>query len=176
MRDGAGVLPIAFDGEKVLFLFGQERNTGEWSDFGGGRDEGEQLIETAAREGYEETSGMLGDQQAMARAIRLRCLTTIELDNYITYVIRPFATTDQLTAAPFFFANDLEFARRAHPDALHDQRGFYEKSNIKWFTSMEAFNNWDQFRQFYRPVLAQLVNIEQSLMEKIKLIEKEHLG
>jgi len=132
MRDGAGILPVAFNGQNILFLFGQERETGEWSDFGGARDDGEQLIETAAREGYEETSGLLGAREQINQGIRSRCLTTIELDNY----------------------------------------RFYEKSDIKWFTAMEAFNNRDTFRPFYRPVLGSLVTIEQTLIEEAKLIER----
>jgi len=172
MRDGAGILPVAFNGQNILFLFGQERETGEWSDFGGARDDGEQLIETAAREGYEETSGLLGTREQINQGIRSRCLTTIELDNYISYVFCPLATTAELLAAPFFFANNFDFTRQTNPQYLDEGRGFYEKSDIKWFTSMEAFNNRDTFRPFYRPVLGSLVTIEQTLIEEAKLIER----
>ena len=66
MGIGAGILPMAINDGKVYFLFSRERNLGDfkekglWSDFGGKDENGETPMETAIREGYEESSGLLG--------------------------------------------------------------------------------------------------------------------
>ena len=65
----AGILPMAIKDKNVFFLFGREtvdnvfRDSGKWSDFGGGIEKGEKLEDVAIREGWEETSGILGNQQ-----------------------------------------------------------------------------------------------------------------
>ena len=63
---GGGILPIAFKNGKIYFLFGREtidiwKDSGLWSDFGGGKEKNETYKETAIREGWEETDGVLGN-------------------------------------------------------------------------------------------------------------------
>jgi len=50
---------MPFTRTKFTF-FSDERDGGKWSDFGGGREKGETPRETAAREAYEESMGLLG--------------------------------------------------------------------------------------------------------------------
>ena len=51
-------------------MFGKENqyaDTPGWADFGGGTDNNESYLETAIREGVEETTGFLGNEKDMRR-------------------------------------------------------------------------------------------------------------
>ena len=68
------ILPVAWHGGKLMFLFGKECNMEDsargWSDFGGGCEDiggcdtvsarTRKVFNTAVREGVEETTGFLG--------------------------------------------------------------------------------------------------------------------
>ena len=71
---GAGILPITFYKGKIYFLFGREalgiwKNSGLWSDFGGAKDGKETYKETAIREGWEESDGVLGNKSIIGDLI-----------------------------------------------------------------------------------------------------------
>ena len=60
----AGILPWSVDDSgQLVLLLGREADTGHWAGFGGARDRGESLYDTALREGYEES---MGDSYASA--------------------------------------------------------------------------------------------------------------
>ena len=78
---GAGILPVTVYKDKIYFLYGRESveasskyDKGKWSDFGGGREKGESAKQTAIREGFEETSGILGSEQDIADMIHKNLL------------------------------------------------------------------------------------------------------
>jgi len=61
---GSSILPVTIKNKKLYFLFGKEHTTDRspgFSDFGGGVEKGEDIFETAMREGGEELTGFLGD-------------------------------------------------------------------------------------------------------------------
>lgn len=65
---GGGVLPYCIDQGHVYFLlskegYGPAKNT--WCDFGGAKDPGETTKETAIRECWEESRGILGDKKTI---------------------------------------------------------------------------------------------------------------
>lgn len=69
---GAGVLPYCIKNNEVYFLlskegYGSDKNT--WCDFGGARDPGESAVQTAAREAWEESRGIMGNQKQIEMAI-----------------------------------------------------------------------------------------------------------
>ncbi len=73
-HSGAGVLPYCIRDNEVYFLlskegFGSTKRT--WCDFGGGKDKGESPLQTAARECWEESRGILGDRKTIEQNISL---------------------------------------------------------------------------------------------------------
>lgn len=67
-----GVLPLVKDARGITWaLVGKEacgRDTGKWSDFGGGHEPRDVTLKgTALREGYEESAGILGPWLARSR-------------------------------------------------------------------------------------------------------------
>jgi hypothetical protein len=67
----AGILPITYHEGKVLFLIGRDVRDNTWSDFGGKceRIDRNDPAQTASRECYEETYGMLLSQKALQHRI-----------------------------------------------------------------------------------------------------------
>ena len=70
---GASVLPACIHKGKLYFLFGKENSLADtpgWADFGGGVDPGENILESAMREGGEELTGFLGGEKEMRALVR----------------------------------------------------------------------------------------------------------
>ena len=72
----AGILPfsriIKNNKQMIYFLFSREtmddkksKDRGYWSEFGGSRDKGETHLDTAIREGYEESNGIFGSKRKL---------------------------------------------------------------------------------------------------------------
>ena len=80
---GAGILPISFKDGKIYFLFSREagdkkfRDTGKWSDFGGSKEKNETYEQTAIREGWEESNGILGNKKAISSLLHNNLLVII---------------------------------------------------------------------------------------------------
>ncbi len=71
-HSGAGVLPYCIRDDEVFFLlseegYGSAKHT--WCDFGGAKDRGESPLQTAARECWEESRGILGDRKTIEQNI-----------------------------------------------------------------------------------------------------------
>ncbi len=123
---GAGVLPYCIQNGEVYFLlskegFGSDAHT--WCDFGGGKDRGETALQTAARECWEESRGILGDQNAITQSIA----SAPSLGNrYIAYLMpidQPAHINNSLFQSKVF----TEFCRM-------------EKTDIAWVRATDVFN------------------------------------
>ena len=70
----ASILPVAIHKGKLYFLFGKENEMEDsargFSDFGGGVEEGESIMDTALREGSEELCGFLGDYHNIEKILK----------------------------------------------------------------------------------------------------------
>jgi hypothetical protein len=155
---GAGILPIAIYNNKVYFLFGQEAYDKKWSDFGGARDyKTEPIFETAIREGYEELNGLLGTKSKTRRIVKNNYITKInkEDNTYSTYVFTiPYNNT-----LPELFGNYNKFMVTNFPEKIN-KKGFFEKSNIKWFSYEELKSNKYPFREHYKEIIKKLLQIK----------------
>ena len=155
---GAGILPIAFNGISVLFLLGQEK-TGQWSDFGGSaNDRYETKFKTAIREGYEELSGLLGNEYEIAMQIKNNYIGQINDDRYTTFAFK----TNYDTTLPIHFKRNYNFVKKTTPyliDLKHN--GLYEKKNINWFTSEEIYNL--ELRPFYKKIIFKILQNEKKI-------------
>lgn len=147
-NDGGGL-----NGHDVVVLLGQERyepgwrDSGRWSDFGGGveratdRDE----VAAAAREAYEETMGMLGSRDEIETALRSAAAA-----GRLVGARSPKGAVVFLWEVPYDAALPTQFARvyayareaaaaatgarvRGRADeALAAPKGYYEKTNVAW--------------------------------------------
>ena len=89
---GGGILPVAIHKGEILFLFSREwikssDDGGLWSDFGGSKEKNENYKETAIREGYEESSGILGNKKKINYYVNNKTIKEIQHNGYKTFVI-----------------------------------------------------------------------------------------
>jgi 8-oxo-dGTP pyrophosphatase MutT (NUDIX family) len=157
----AGILPVAYHKNKVYFLFGREtkdlnlRPSGLWSDFGGTREKGETLFDTAIREGYEETDGVLGSKKHISLLINNNLIDILNQGKYTSYMIMvPYNK-----ALPKNFKFKYNHIKKHHFDLITAHNGFYEKDQIKWFSIESLKKNIGTFRPWYRPLITKLIKM-----------------
>jgi hypothetical protein len=145
---GAGLIPVSIHNGNILFLFGEEASEKKWSDFGGGSKHNESKLDTAIREGYEETNGFFGTKSELKKIVANNLIGHIDTSDgkhrsYLFSIIY-----DPLL--PTYFNNNHKFIKQNFSTKI-DKDGFFEKSRIKWFTELEL-SNTSKFRPFYRSI------------------------
>ena len=135
---GASILPVTIYNNQVYFLFGKERDIDEnpgWSDFGGGTDKGESFIQTAIREGGEELTGFLGNDNDIRKMLNKYGTYSIDYESkgYSTYRCHIFPMVyDELL--PHYYNNNQQFLqKRLDPKIIRDTK-IFEKTQIQWFS------------------------------------------
>lgn len=128
----AGILPFARYNGETVFLVGRDAQDGTWSDFGGkyeSRDKNE--METAQREFYEETCGMVMDMKALR--MRMSFPQTFQMLQSTTQSKHPYYM--HLLEVPFdpglraHFRRSVAFLRFSRlPKTL------VEKADVQWVT------------------------------------------
>ena len=152
---GAGFLHISFYKGKIYFLFGREavgiwKDSGLWSDFGGAKDGKETYKETAIREGWEESDGVLGNKSIIKHLIENNTIDTITYRGYRTYII--FINYNKKMVFDF----EKNSKVKNNPELIA-KNGYYEKDMIKWFEYNEIKNNMHKFRPYYKGIIKQLL-------------------
>jgi 8-oxo-dGTP pyrophosphatase MutT (NUDIX family) len=155
---GGGILPIAFKNGKIYFLFGREtidiwKDSGLWSDFGGGKEKNETYKETAIREGWEETDGVLGNLKTIEYLIENNTIDTITYRGYKTFIV--YINYD--ARLPQIFRKNFKKIQKENPELIA-KKGMYEKDMIKWFEYDEIQKKKNLFRPWYKGVLKELLN------------------
>ena len=93
---GAGILPTTIHNNKLYFLFGKENqyedSAAGFSDFGGGTDNKENFLETAIREGGEELTGFLGNDNDLKKLLKKYGTYNIDFESngHTTYRVHIF--------------------------------------------------------------------------------------
>lgn len=163
---GAGFLPVSLHNNTLYFLFGEEENERKWNDFGGGKNDNETPLQTAIREGYEETNGILGTMSDIKELIKHNTLIRVSIENhttkYTTFIVR--IGYDELL--PYYFNNQQKFIK-SHFPKLIDKNGFFEKRQMKWMTINDIKTNRKYFRNHYKVILDHIIKNERYLLEHI---------
>lgn len=160
---GAGILPIALHRGEAYCLLGREAGSGEWSDFGGSPNHGEDCFQTAAREGYEELNGLLGSEKDMARLVSARLNAVPVSSHYITFLV----PVEYDASLPGAMRNTYEFAR-ARLARLVGRGGLYEKSDAAW-VRVSALSGWTRkLRRFFRPGAKEIASMSRRLREALQ--------
>ena len=156
---GAGILPMAIFNKQIYFLFSRENincrdDAGLYSDFGGGKDGNETLLETALREGYEESSGFIGTKLKIKKLIE-NSIFTVSKKNYKTFVIEiPY--DKNITKK---FRKHYLQAEKNTPEKIC-KNGLYEKDMLKWIKLKDLKKNMDIFRPWYREIINKIIKID----------------
>lgn len=155
----AGILPYAkqvINNKKhIYFLFSREtldnknfNHKGMWSDFGGSKEKGESILETAVREGYEEMSGMLGSKTKLRNLVTKTDIKHVTKSNYHCNFMQ-ISYNKQL---PYYLENNYKFIKKTNP-SLICSNGYFEKDKFSWIEYNDLKKNVSIFRPFYRDVI-----------------------
>ena len=169
----ASILPVTFYKGQVYFLFGKENELEDsakgFSDFGGGLEKGEQIMDTALREGAEELCGFLGDASQLKKLIKKNGGVFRIVHN--DYNVHMFYL-DYDPELPVKFTNNHKFLwNRMDKHVLNDSK-LFEKQEIRWFSAGELKKKLRVFRGFYREIVKEFINkmsdIKQFVIDKQK--------
>lgn len=164
---GGSILPVAVHQKKVYFLFGKERDIDEnpgWSDFGGGTDKGETLMQTAVREGMEETTGFLGNQADILKMLKQRGTYIIDHQSPGFSVYRchlfPMKYDESLVT---YYNNNQRFLQKRLPKNIIRDTKIFEKTQLKWFSFDELATHKKSFRKFYRNIIQHILDQQREI-------------
>lgn len=127
---GAGILPLALKEGEVQFLLSREssgRDKGLWCHFGGGKERGESYIDTAIREGLEESNGLFGSHQHLTDLMSDQLVDIVTMNGHRIYVVQ--VKWDE--RLPEAFKSDFLQVARSHPGVI-GKNGMYEKDRVEW--------------------------------------------
>jgi len=176
---GSSILPVTIHKNKLYFLFGKETpletSAPGWSDFGGGVETGENVLETALREGGEELTGFLGDAQQLKQHIQTHGgIYPIHHENkYHVHVI--YIPYDE--NLPKYYNQNHRFLWDRMDHKLLKSTKLFEKIEIGWFSATQAKTMREEFRHFYRDILDQVLqeksNIQSFFSKKRRTTRKK---
>ena len=170
---GGSILPITLHNNKIYFLFGKERDSDEnpgWSDFGGGTDKGETLLQTAIREGGEELTGFLGTDNDIRKMLNKYGTYNIDYksEGYTTYRCHIFPMEyDEFL--PHYYNNNQQFLqKRLDPKIIRDTK-IFEKTQIKWFSFDDIKKQHNEFRSFYKNIVHLILGNRSAIKDLLNL-------
>ena len=103
-------------------------------------------MDTAIREGYEETNGFLGTQQDIKNLFNTNYVTSISSSTYTSFIIE----VDYDASLPKKFAELYDDILKNNPKLLLNRDGLYEKDKAKWVSLGELPSFKKDVRVFYR--------------------------
>lgn len=179
---GAGILPTTIYKNKLYFLFGKEnkyeKSAPGFSDFGGGTDNDESFLETAAREACEELTGFLGTYNEIYNTLKKGTYNIdYEQNGHKTYRMHifPYSFDKYL---PYYYNNNQKFIQqKLKPDIIKNSR-IFEKEHIEWMSIDDIIKRKNEFRHYFRNIIdmiySQRNNIKKFITSSKKYTLKNH--
>jgi 8-oxo-dGTP pyrophosphatase MutT (NUDIX family) len=161
----------------LYFLFGKERDTDEnpgWSDFGGGSEKGEALLDTAIREGGEELTGFLGNEKDIQKLLSKHGTYTIDYTsvNHSVYRVHVFPMEYNPYLTHYYNNNERFLQKKLDPKIIEDMK-IFEKQEIKWFSVKDILKQKKEFRTFYQNVVELLIQHKKEIDLFIRKSQKK---
>ena len=164
---GAGILPVTVYRNKVYLLYGREniknkknRDRGKWSDFGGATEKGESPFQTAVREGWEETSGILGSKRRIKSLIKYNLLDKVVYNKDGKGIYTIFLVLIPYNASlPKKLEKTFKKALKNEPEKVFAHNGFFEKDKAEWIPLDKLESRIKMFRRWYRPLVRETIEL-----------------
>lgn len=155
---GAGILPATIYKGKLYFLFGKENKYEDsahgFSDFGGGTDNKEHYLETAAREATEELTGFLGNENDILKMLNKNGTYNIDYKSQGHQLYRmhifPMEYNEWL---PFYFNNNHHFILKKLKPSIFKREKIFEKELIRWVSIDEIPKMRGKFRNYFENII-----------------------
>ena len=154
----ASILPVTIYRNKLLFLFGKENELEDsakgWSDFGGRVNNNESIFQGAIREGCEELTGFLGNENELRSMINNNGGTyKLSYDNYhIHFFYLPYDKN-----LPKYYNQNHSFLWNKMNKKYLSKTKLFEKIEINWFSIQDIKRNKKEFRHFYQDILERIL-------------------
>ena len=145
----AGILPFKKTKDnRVLLLVGRDKRS-KWSDFGGKCEDVDNncIMETAAREFYEETAGVICDKSTILKElVNCKPLKGKSYTNkdYYMFVVDIDKISKYSYEAPTRFYHMHTFLSRSHQDEK-----YLEKNKIMWTDVRSLYESQSHLRQVF---------------------------
>lgn len=159
---GGGILPVAEHKGDFYFLFSRERlafsqdkDRGKWSDFGGSREGKETQYQTAIRECFEESNGILGNKKDIQDLIKDHLVKKIKDDAYSIWII----TVNYDPSIINFFDQNFKYVHKNNPNIIKEQNGLYEKDKLIWIKLQNLKKKRYMFRYWYQRFIPQIIDL-----------------
>jgi hypothetical protein len=147
MSYAAGVLPYTYFNGRIYLLLGKDIRDNVWSDFGGKNEpqDSEKPLQTAIREFYEETCGIIMDPKALK--IKMNNVQSVTFSNtlnnkqYYMYAI-------EIPYNSFYrgvFRRTIMYLKY-----INVYKRTIEKTDIKWVDVQDVVNNAINMRPVFR--------------------------
>ena len=165
----ASILPVTIYKNQLYFLFGKEgpgNDTPGYSDFGGGVDDGENIYQTALREGSEEMTGFLGNPKELKMLIQKN--GGVYKITHGTYHIHIFYL-EYDEKLPLYFNQSQAFVWSSAMDkrVLTDSK-IFEKIRMEWWSPKDMKTKKSLFRRFYQEIVDLLLDEYDNIYSFIK--------
>lgn len=160
---GAGILPVAIHNNNLYFLLSREntydkfKHSGQWSDFGGKSEKNEKPIQTAAREGWEESMDFLGNENYIKHLLKNNVLKKISTKKYHCYVVLIKYDSN----LPKKFREHWVKQYKKDPEYILEENGFYEKDMLKWIRLDKLhiyLKKPNFFRHWYKEIVKEVIS------------------
>jgi hypothetical protein len=158
---GSSILPACFCEGKLYFLFGKENPKEDsakgFSDFGGKVESTESIYKGALREGGEELTGFLGDEDTLEKHIRKNGgVYTLSHHDYHVHIFH----LKYDPKLPVYYNQNHRFLwNRMNRDLLNRTK-LFEKIEIQWFSIQNMKSRIREFRSFYQDIVRELIRHE----------------
>lgn len=152
---GAGILPLSYHNNELYLLFSKEyrnyKGKPDWRDFGGTPEKNETILQTAIREGWEESSGFLGSKSNIEKLIRKNLVTKVNNNKYTVYVV----LIEYDEKLPVKFKKHFTDMYKKDKSKIC-KNGFYEKSELRWIKVKNIYKHMDMFTSWYKPIVKKI--------------------
>jgi 8-oxo-dGTP pyrophosphatase MutT (NUDIX family) len=160
---GAGVLPIARHNGEIYLLFSRERliynndvDRGKWSDFGGGKEGNENQYQTAVRECYEESTGILGNKKNIRNLMKYNLVGKLTDRKYSIWIVEIKYNLEIVD----LFHKHFKKVLKETPHIVKNKNGLYEKDKLKWIKLSSLKRHKKIFRPwYYKEYITKIINI-----------------
>lgn len=152
---GSSLLPATIHNGKIFFLFGKESERKEetargFSDFGGGMEPGETPLETALREGAEESTGFLGNAQEIKHHINNHG-GIYRINHKNQYYVHIYFIAYDENLPKYYNLNHRFLWDNMNHDVLNKTK-LFEKIEMEWFSYDDIQKRRKDFRPFYAEI------------------------
>ena len=177
---GAGILPTTIHNNKLYFLFGKENkyedSAAGFSDFGGGTDNTDSFFETAVREGGEELTGFLGNDNDVKKMLKKHGTWNIDYKDqnseFSTYRMHIFPMEyDELL--PFYYNNNQQFLQKRLDPKIIKKSKIFEKEEIKWVCVDDIIKMRPKFRSYFQNIVDMIYDQKNEIKKFISICLKK---